>query len=1228
MCVEFRGNIVIYFTFLCVVLVSGEIQSPPSSVIVQPSANTIEVLKNSRLAIDCPITSEDKVHTDVSWTKDGVTVLPQKRVYVASNGSLIIEKFLNKRKKSRDDTGFYECYATNSFGTFIGRQVEVKVAKPTLRIEPENINVITGGVARFQCQIESASPKAPFCVWEHPRQDSQINRLSSHLGILQLYNVSDTDGGKYTCRYFTSLHSHDVLEKSAFLSVHSGHLPGTPTLLNTPQNLSVISGTPALLECLVEGGQNVKISWRYSNGSDVRQERGKINLSGRLNLQFSNTIRSDAGTYQCVVQHAGGIITRNYSIKVKEPPKFIVTPLPYFRNVLAAITRLTCEATGNPKPTVQWYKNGLKIYPAPRVTINPQLILYGRLEDTGYYQCIANNSLGINVATSFVIFERQPNTPDIVTNVTATSISSHEVNVTWSPADTPDGFPIVAYMVNYQFVHDLQCPGRCWFQTDSEREVSKHYFKVIDGLKPYTKYRFAVQCISGKGASSMSKSVTVRTLESVPTGAPDVRIIPDSSTSFRVSWTEIPESERNGWINRYQLSYGTKDKMITVIQLPEDTKSYLVTGLESNSEYVVKVLAGNSQGFPDIDNWISYRTPVSNINESTVPSLTFEPLNSSAVSIIWKKDSNFVGSYRVVVQKLLESGPVREFNITADTTRLDVAGLEHKVFYKIDFMKRDERNVVRGYVTELYQCVGHEGEMEPPPPYIINPESRSSSIINLSWEKPKTRLNIVKYTVKFQRKDETVLDNLPVEIDSFTTYITLDKLQPFSWYAVAVQSHTTSADGPFSKPVIVQTKEGIPSPPEILRAEVVSPGTVKLKWGPPKQQNGIITSYIIYYNSKNDVPDVAWSFIHQNASHTSLVLEDLKNEVYYFKLRACTNAGAGNTSRVIMIDTLDCNSCPKCKDSDSCPGKNEVCFFHSFTQIFVIVTVARSVKIPILAQVRTRSVFSIVSHRYLVSEDLKNEVYYFKLRSCTNAGAGNTSRVIMIDTLDCNSCPKCKDSDSCPEEEGDSKRSVFEQRLGIIIGCAVGLVCIVICITFVIFKQREMRSRYQNRPRTELACRFNPAEQPGRYLGNADTSRLQHHSTYSPMLRRMLENTDYTYKAGNEQRALLSPSSTGSVNNPTVSTSNTESCDTTPCSSDFDIVYHPIKNGELPEKEPMMKGSKDIDLRVVIAPSDDCFMDSRKSVEDPVNSEADSLNASGIVENDENGNLGEENHFK
>lgn len=45
------------------------------------------------------------------------------------------------------------------------------------------------------------------------------------------------------------------------------------------------------------------------------------------------------------------------------------------------------------------------------------------------------------------------NTPDVVPNVTATAISDKEVNVTWSPPSTPDGYPVMAYFVDYQVVH-------------------------------------------------------------------------------------------------------------------------------------------------------------------------------------------------------------------------------------------------------------------------------------------------------------------------------------------------------------------------------------------------------------------------------------------------------------------------------------------------------------------------------------------------------------------------------------------------------------------------------------------------------------------------------------------------------------------------------------------------------------------------------------------------------
>lgn len=93
-------------------------------------------------------------------------------------------------------------------------------------------------------------------------------------------------------------------------------------------------------------------------------------------------------------------------------------------------------------------------------------------------------------------------------------------------------------------------------------------------------------------------------------------------------------------------------------------------------------------------------------------------------------------------------------------------------------MKRDERNVVRGYATELYQSVGPEGEMEPPPPYVLNPKTQSSSVITLSWEAPKTRLKIVKYTVRYQRRDGDNLIDPPKFIDRLVQlgYLTFKRL--------------------------------------------------------------------------------------------------------------------------------------------------------------------------------------------------------------------------------------------------------------------------------------------------------------------------------------------------------------------------------------------------------------------------------------------------------------------
>ena len=66
----------------------------------------------------------------------------------------------------------------------------------------------------------------------------------------------------------------------------------------------------------------------------------------------------------------------------------------------------------------------------------------------------------------------------------------------------------------------------------------------------------------------------------VPTTEPEIQITPETVSSFRVTWKEIPIEHRHGVIDRYKLWYGTRQKM-TVLELSGDSRSYLITGTVS-----------------------------------------------------------------------------------------------------------------------------------------------------------------------------------------------------------------------------------------------------------------------------------------------------------------------------------------------------------------------------------------------------------------------------------------------------------------------------------------------------------------------------------------------------------------------------------------------------------------------------------------------------------------------
>ena len=58
------------------------------------------------------------------------------------------------------------------------------------------------------------------------------------------------------------------------------------------------------------------------------------------------------------------------------------------------------------------------------------------------------------------------------------------------------------------------------------------------------------------------------------------------------------------------------------------------------------------------------------------PKLNFDAINSSSVMIDWNCNMFYtVGSYRITVQKLLESSAVQEINISSDSCEYLLTGL-------------------------------------------------------------------------------------------------------------------------------------------------------------------------------------------------------------------------------------------------------------------------------------------------------------------------------------------------------------------------------------------------------------------------------------------------------------------------------------------------------------------------------------------------------------------------
>lgn len=136
----------------------------------------------------------------------------------------------------------------------------------------------------------------------------------------------------------------------------------------------------------------------------------------------------------------------------------------------------------------------------------------------------------------------------------------------------------------------------------------------------------------------------------------------------------------------------------------------------------------------------------------------------------------------------------------------------------------------------------------------------------------------------------------------------IEDLRPNTQYEFAVKAVKGRRESPWSMSEVNTTFSlSAVSPPRELSAipEPMNPQTVILKWLPPRNNNGQISGYLVYYTTDSSNRDRDWSVEPVNAE-TSLKIKNLKpNATYYFKVQTqnVNRAQQGTFSAMISYKT-------------------------------------------------------------------------------------------------------------------------------------------------------------------------------------------------------------------------------------------------------------------------------------------------------------------------------------
>ncbi|XP_074908878.1 contactin-4 [Buteo buteo] len=840
----------------------------------------------------------------IGWKLNGTSIdIGMDYRYSVVEGNLLI----NNPNKTQD-TGTYQCVATNPFGTIVSREAKLQFAylenfKTRTR---STVSVRQGQGMVLLCGPPPHSGELTY-AWifnEYPTFVHQDNRrfVSQETGNLYIAKVEASDVGNYTCVVTNTVTNSRVLGPPTPLILRNDGVMGEyePKIeVQFPETVPSAKGTTVKLECFALGNPVPTISWRRADGKQIPRKARRHRSSGLL--EIPNFQQEDAGLYECVAENVRGKNVARGQLIFYAQPNWIQK----ISDGHAAIEESVvweCRASGRPKPSYRWLKDGEPLLPQGRVQLEQGSLTITNvsLSDAGMYQCVAENRHGIIFASAelSVIAVGPDFSKTLLKKLTLVKVGG-EVIIECKPKASPrptyswkKGKDILKENERITVLDDgsLRIVNVTKSDAGSYTCVATNHFGTASSTG-----NLVVKDPTRVMVSPFSMDVTVGESIVLP-----CQVSHDHSLDIMFTWSfngHLIDFEKDGdHFERVGGQDSAGDLMIRSIQLKHAGKYVCmvqtsVDKLSAAADLIVRGPPGPPEAvtideITDTTAQLSWRPGADNHSPITM----YVVQARTPFSVGWQAVST--------VPEIIDG---RTFTAT-------VVGLNPWVEYEFRVVAANLIGI--GEPSRPSEKRRTEEALPEVTPANVSGGGGSKSELVITWETVPEELQNgggFGYVVAF-RPFGTVswMQTVVASPDAARYVFRNETLPPFSPYEVKVGVYNNKGEGSFSPVTVVYSAEEEPTrAPTTVLARSLSASDVEVSWAPPweNQHKGRIQGYEVRC-WRHDEKEENAKRIRTVGNQTSTKVSNLRgNALYHLAVRAYNTAGTGPSSAAVNVTT-------------------------------------------------------------------------------------------------------------------------------------------------------------------------------------------------------------------------------------------------------------------------------------------------------------------------------------